>query len=51
MVLFQYGILEMTNKIEQQHFRSVHEEWSKCGVLIEMALVVHAKIFTSDIQL
>ena len=42
MVLSQYEILEMTNKI-------FGGRYPQCGVLIEMALVVHAKIFISEI--
>ena len=38
-----YEILEMTNKIEEKDFRSVHgemvQEWG-----LEMALIFHAKI-------
>ena len=32
----------MTNKIEEQDFQSVMGRWFKCGVLIELALIVHA---------
>ena len=42
----QYGILEMTNKIEEQDFKSVHGD-GQSVVLIKMA--IHAKIFISEI--
>ena len=45
MVLPQ-GILETTKNIEEQDFRSEHEDG---GVLIELAFVVHAEIFTCKI--
>ena len=40
----QYGILEMTNKIEEQDFGVYMERWSKCGFNQD-----HAKIFISEI--
>lgn len=45
MVLPQ-GILETTKNIEEQDFRSEHEDG---GVLIELAFVVHADIFICKI--
>ena len=44
MALSQYGILKMTNKIQEQDLRSVHRRRSKCG-----ALTVHAKKIISEI--
>jgi hypothetical protein len=35
LVIMVYGILEMTNKIEEQDFGVCMERWSKCRVLIE----------------